>query len=51
MIHALLVTDWCRICSENTEQELNSIALELECTECKNVDFITSTYATQMMED
>lgn len=51
MIQAILINDWCGFCSENTEQELDTVACVTECLTCANEDQVSVTYVKQMLED
>lgn len=51
MITNVLIHDWCRECCENTDQELNTVALELECTECRNVDIVSEHFVRRSLEE
>lgn len=51
MIQAILITDWCRHCSEYTEQELDTVACVTECLMCRFEEVVSESYVKRMLEE
>jgi hypothetical protein len=51
MISAILIHDWCLYCNDQTEHEVSTLALIVECLNCHHEETISPVAVARYLEE